>query len=315
MDYVIGIDGGSTKCLLKAKTLDGRTIATLTGETTNHSIVGKQVAQRRISRLISSLIKSFDGSMEDCRCIVVGAAGIDSPQDSLIVETFYDALQFRCSIFCMNDGIMALYAATKGVGVLAISGTGSIVVGRNAKGKVTRSGGYSITINGDEGSSRWMSVMALNHMSKWVDESVPKTPLVRKMIEHFHGFDADKLIQCSTALYRRPINPELALLVYDAAKEGDQAAVSIIKRGAEELFKVAQTVTRKLDFNKEDGFLSGMWGSVFVNNEFFTDEYRKLFTDQYPNAKMIFPSGDAADGAAAMALDYLNGSIDFIDDL
>ena len=58
-----------------------------------------------------------------------------------------------------------------------------------------------------------------------------------------------------------------------------------------------------------------MWGSVFVNNEFFTEEYRSLFTKHYPNAKMIFPNGDAADGASSMALDYLNGCIDFIAEL
>lgn len=315
MDYVIGIDAGSTKCLLKAKDLQGNTIAEKLGYSTNHLIVGVRQAGRHVSELIEALLSEFGGQKADCRCVVVGAAGIDSPKDRLTVEGFYDTLHFRCPIFCMNDGTVALYAATKGVGLLAISGTGSIVVGRNAEGKVTRSGGYSISIMGDEGSSRWIALKALNHMYKWVDESVPTSPLVEKMIEHFNGFDANKLIQCSTSLNRRSINPELALLVYQAAQEGDKVAISILKKGADELFQVARTVVKKLGFDKEESFLSGMWGSVFVKNEFFTNEYKRQFSRYYPNAKIVFPEGDAADGAASIALDYLQNNIPFISDL
>lgn len=313
--YVIGVDGGSTKCLLKAQDLQGNTIAEKIGDTTNHSIVGTHQAAKRVAKLVDALLAEFDGQKENCCCVVVGAAGIDSPQDRLTVEGFYDALRFHCPIFCMNDGTVALYAATKGVGLLAISGTGSIVVGRNKSGKITRSGGYSISIMGDEGSSRWISIMAFNHMSKWVDKSVPTTPLVQKMIKHFHGFDANKLSECSASLYRRSINPEFSLLVHEAAQEGDKAAVAILKKGADELFKVAQTVVKKLEFDKEDSFLSGMWGSVFVNNEIFMNEYTRLFSRKYPNAKIIFPETDAADGAASMALDYLQGNISFIKEL
>ena len=49
-----------------------------------------------------------------------------------------------------------------------------------------------------------------------------------------------------------------------------------------------------------------MWGSVFINNEVFSGEYRRLFSRYYPNAVTAFPIGDAADGAAKMAVDYLN---------
>jgi N-acetylglucosamine kinase-like BadF-type ATPase len=268
-----------------------------------------------VTELIDSLLLEFDGQKADCRCVVVGAAGIDSPGDRLTVEGFYGALAFHCPIFCMNDGSVALYAATRGIGLVAICGTGSIVVGRNAQGKITRSGGYSTAIMGNEGSSLWISLMALNHMSKWVDESVPMTPLVRKMIDHFDGFDANKLIQYSTNLSERSIDPELALLVYEAAREGDEAAIAILRRGASELFQVAQTVVRKLQLEKDPAFLSGVWGSVFVKNEFFLEEYKRLSSRSYPNAKVVFPEGDAADGAATMALDYLRDDIPFISEL
>jgi N-acetylglucosamine kinase-like BadF-type ATPase len=312
---VIGIDGGSTKCLLKAKDLAGSTVAETVGSTTNHLIVGTTQAAERIAGLIDVLLQTFGGTKAACRCVVVGAAGIDSPRDRATVTGLYGALGFECPIFCMNDGSVALYAATRGIGLVSICGTGSIVVGRNSQGKITRSGGHPITIMGNEGSSRWIAVMALRHMSRWVDQSVPMTPLVRKMIDHFQGFDADKLVQLAADLYRHAVDPQLALVVHQAAREGDQAAVDVLNRGAEELFLVAETVVKKLHLDEEPGFLAGVWGSVFVNNEIFLDQYRRLFLRHHPNAQVVFPAGDAADGAAAMATDYLRKGIPFISDL
>jgi len=312
MEYVIGVDGGSTKCLIKAKDIKGNTIAEIQGETTNHMVAGSELAEKRVNKLMSGLLKLFSGKKQDCRCIVVGAAGIDSPKDRVIVEGFYKALKFPCPVFCMNDGMVALHAVTKGVGLVAISGTGSIVVGRNAAGKMTRSGGYSLTIMGNEGSSRWISVMALNYMSKWVDKSVPTSLLVQKIDDFFHGFDAAKLSHSVVDFYKLLLNPELAVLVYEAARGGDKAAISILKKSAAELFKVAQTVVKKLGYKKNDHFTAGMWGSVFVNNDIYSEEYRRLFSGYYPNAVTVFPSGDAADGAASMAMDYLKNDVPLI---
>ncbi|MDR1531182.1 MAG: hypothetical protein LBS62_03195 [Clostridiales bacterium] len=315
MQYVIGVDGGLTHCVIKAKDMDGHTLAEKKGGTTNHSIVGIKRAGRMVAELTSDLLREFNGKRADCKCVVVSATGIDSPRDRLIVEEFYAALQLPCPIFCINDGVVALYEATGGVGMLAISDAGSIVVGRNKEGVTTRSGGYGLTIMSDEGSGRWLSIMALNHMSKWVDGSVPTTPLVENMISYFHGFDSNKLIQCSNNLRRHQIKPEIALMVYQAAEAGDEAAAAILRKGAWELFEVARTVVRKLGFDHEQCFLSGMWGSVFQNSALFADKYKSLFSSEYGNSKLISLDGDGADSAARMALDYLNGKVPFIAEL
>ncbi len=315
MRYMIGVDGGSTKCLIKAKDHQGNTLAVVNGSTTNHLAIGAEQAGRRIHKLVDSLLSQFDGKKEDCDCFVVGAAGIDSPNDKLVVEGLYAALLFPCRVFCMNDAAVALYAATKGEGVLAISGTGSIAIGRNAKGRVTRSGGYPTTIFGDEGSSRWISLQALHHASQWIDGSVPASKLIERIDEYFGGLDANKLVQCAVVLRRRPIDSQLAVLVYEAAREGDAVATDILKRGAAELFSVARTCVTKLGFDSAPFFRSGVWGSVFVNNEIFFGEYKRLFTEHYPQCQVVFPDGDAADGAVMLADDYLAGKVSFIQDL
>ena len=315
MRYVIGIDGGSTKCLLKAQDENGNLLATINGKTTNHLLVGVTEAERRIAKQVGDLIASFDGKKEDCVCVVVGAAGIDSEKDKMIVHGFYNSLLFSCPIFCMNDGSVALYSTIKGVGIQAISGTGSIVVGRNEKGEFTRSGGYPTIIFGNEGSSQWMALYALNYASKYIDGSVGTSLLIEKISNYFNGLNASKLIDCAIALRRRPVDSQLAVLVYEAAKEGDLVAIDIQKKGAIALLEVAETCAKKLGFTKDDAFLSGVWGSVFVNNELFYNAYKDEFITRYPKSKVVFPSGDAADSAVQLAFDYLDGKVDFINDL
>ena len=315
MRYVIGVDGGSTKCLLKAKDCQGNLLASFSGKTTNHLLVGVTEAGRRIAKQVQDLIASFNGNKEDCACVFVGAAGIDSPKDKMTAYGFYNSLLLNCPIFCMNDGNVALYSTTKGVGIQAISGTGSIVVGRNAAGATTRSGGYPSTIYGNEGSSQWIAHYALNHTSKYLDGSVGVSPLIEKVDSYFNGLTVNKLIDCAIALRRRPVDSQLAVLVCEAAKEGDPAAIRIQQKGAHELIDVAETCVNKLGFARDEAFLSGVWGSVFVNNELFFDAYREEFLRRFPASRVVFPSGDAADGAVQLALDYLDGKVDFIESL
>ena len=315
MRYVIGVDGGSTKSLMKAKDMNGKLLAQSRSKTTNHLLIGTVEAEKRITKQVNELIDSFGGKKEDCACIVVGAAGIDSFNDKLIVDGFYNALLFGCPVFCMNDGNVALYATTKGIGILSISGTGSITVGRNADGKVTRSGGYPSIIFGNEGSSQWIALSALNYASQWIDGSVDSSPLIEKLHGYFKGLDSSKLIECAVALRRRPVDSNLSILVYEAAKAGDVAAQEILKKAAIALVNVASTCVKKLGWKRDDTFPSGVWGRVFVKNEYFFQSYKEDFLSRYPNSEVMFPVGDAADGATQLALDYLGGKADFIETL
>ena len=105
------------------------------------------------------------------------------------------------------------------------------------------------------------------------------------------------------------------MLVCEAAKGGDQAAIAIQEKGARELADVAETCVKKLGFDRESEFLAGVWGSVFEKNKLFFKSYQQELTSRYPNCKVVFPEGDAADGAVGLAYDCLQGKVEFINDL
>lgn len=247
--------------------------------------------------------------------MLVGAAGIDSPKTKQIFVESFALPHMLCPVICLNDGMVALYTVTKGLGVLSVADRGSIAVGRNSQGKITRSGGYPITILGNEGSAQWIALNAMRHASLWLDGSMEKTPLIDKMEDHFHGLDIEKLTESANALRRRTIDTGLADLVMAAAQEGDTAAAQILRRGAGELFQVADSCVRKLGFQNEEHFLSGIWGSVFKHSEIYRSEYTRLFLKHYPNSSLVVPERDEAEGAALMALDYLADKIPYLSSL
>jgi Predicted N-acetylglucosamine kinase len=315
LEYVIGIESGLQECILTAMDMDGNVLKRKIGRTTNHLTIGKKAAQARVNTMVDELLESLNATKAGCRCIIVGAAGVDSPNMKTIIADYYMSLKMPCPSFCLNDGSVALYATTRGLGVLAISDVGSIAVGRNLSGKITRSGGYPVTIFGNEGSGQWIALSAMRLASQWIDGSIDKTPLIEMIDAYFRGLDVNKLTECSNALRRRPIDISIAHLVIDASEQGDAMAVSLLKSSAQALFEVTDTTVKKLHFDSEPSFLSGVWGSIFTRSSVYFNEYKALFEKRYPNSNVVFPDRDTADAAAQMALAYLNGEIPFINDL
>lgn len=313
--YVLGIESGLHACVMTAMDMDGHMLVRRTGRSTNPMTIGKKAAEVRLAAMADETLAAIGAERSGCRLVIVGAAGIDSPDSKRTAAELYASLRFICPVFCLNDGSVALYATTKGLGVMAISDLGSIAVGRNASGSITRSGGYPISIFGNEGSGQWIALSAMRQASRWLDGSMPETLLISKIDAYFKGLDANKMTECANALRRRPIDLRIAQLVYDAAQEGDQAAIDLLTDAARALFDVTETCVAKLGLADAPTFLSGVWGSVFTGSSVFFDEYRSLFQHKYPQSQVVYPESDTSGAAAQMALEYLDGGIPFINDL
>ena len=86
--------------------------------------------------------------------LVVASRGLWTPDERRILERALRGLAARVHV--ISDAQAALLGALgRKPGVLLLSGTGSIVVGRNARGRWARAGGLG-PILGDEGSGFWL---------------------------------------------------------------------------------------------------------------------------------------------------------------
>lgn len=310
--FVVGISSKLDETSAVATDLEGNVLGALKGKSCSHVTVGRSIAQRRAIEMIDDLLLSFGGRRDRCQCLLVGAAGIDSPKTKLLATECFAAAHMLCPVLCLNDGNVALYTTTRGLGIVAVSGKGSIVVGRNARGEIARCGGYPITIRGDEGSAQWIALEAMHLASRWLDGSVGKSPLIVRMDRHFGGLDIEKMTECARALRRRPVDTLLARLVVDSAREGDETAIQILEKGAEALFEVAQTCAMKLGFSREAAFLSGVWGDMFAQSDVYLQAYTRLFQTHYPLSRIVCTGQEEARSSAKMAIDYLRGDIPYI---
>lgn len=304
MKYVLGIDSGGTKYLIKACGMDGQVLSIHIGQPAYHSRIGAEEAFRRIHQSIRACLKAFHGSPEDCRAITVGAAGLDVPGDEKDIEAIYRRLEgFDCPLQVVNDAQLAHHAVTGGVGVVVIAGTGSIAYGRDAAGRECRVGGWPPVIGGDEGSGTWIACQALAHFSRVLDGAEPPAALYDHLKTRLALQSGQDLMRVATEVEKRTFkDPGLSQWVNEAADAGDLAAGDILRRAGAITAELAKAVIRQLDFDPEAPFTVGAWGSAIVKSQRHFDAFTQSLLKAYPRVQTHVASCDAADAALQMAL-------------
>ncbi|MBL0058109.1 MAG: hypothetical protein IPP35_03120 [Elusimicrobia bacterium] len=126
------------------------------------------------------------------------------------------------SVSVMSDVELALHAAfgRSGRGILVVAGTGSMAVGRTARGRLKRAGGLG-PAQGDEGSGWWMGKEYQRRRSgaRRTEEESPPTPAT---VRRTAGLAARVLRRAATdplcAQIRREAQEHIAELVISVAK-------------------------------------------------------------------------------------------------
>jgi glucosamine kinase len=134
---VIGIDGGGTYTRVIAADLSGRVLATAKSDAASPF---KSVhAEENVRSAIIEVLSEAGHAPSDVVQLVAGIAGLDSPEDQEWAEKFTAVPGLDCPRIHVNDAVVAHAGALKSQpGIIAISGTGSIVFGVNEAGRHIR---------------------------------------------------------------------------------------------------------------------------------------------------------------------------------
>jgi len=302
--YVLGIDSGGSKFLVKACGMDGAVIGEHTGDPAPHYRLPRDELLARVGGHIDRCLAQFGGRREDCAWVVCGTTGIDADSDRDLVRGIYAALEgFDCPMRFVNDAEVAHFAVTGGVGAVVIAGTGSVAFGRNAAGETARSGGWPIAILGDEGSGTWVGRRALHHLTLWFDERVPSTTLTERLCQRLGIERREDLMGVCVQIERMTWrDPGVAAIVDEAASAGDPYAMGILDDAAGQTFGLVDAVIRRLRLHQEPTFRVGAWGSAIVRSQAHFDAFRTRLEARYHNVEVVIADVDAATGACRMAL-------------
>lgn len=307
MQYVIGIDGGGTKTLLKIADMEGQMLAECEGGPSNINSIGKAQAAKVLHELILKGISSINETQSHCKAICVGTAGVDRTDEKEVMEGIIKSTGYGGKTIITNDAVTSLYGAIgSGEGIIVISGTGSICYGRNSSGMVCRAGGWGHII-GDEGSGYEIGVKALKAVMRSYDKRADATLLTDMILKSLRLKNPEDLIEY---VYRSGAGKKeiasIARIVDEAYKMGDAAAKNILKGAAYELFLCCRTVVEKLGLQNKRAAIA-LSGSVMTKNKYIFDEFSALIRKSYPCLNLCSAKYDSAWGAVLIALNAAEG--------
>ena len=183
---------------------------------------------------------------------------------------------------------------------MLISGTGMIVVGRDANGREHRCGGWGWRLDG-AGSAFDIGQQALQLSVKMADGRAADGPL-RQWLWNALGCHSAADLKALVVSPGHGIadQAKLAPLVDKAAAAEDAAALTILNRSAAALAEATAATAKELNLNTP---LLSARGGALEHLPLFHQLVKDRVIDLLPGSRWHSASGDACDGALACALD------------
>ena len=203
----------------------------------------------------------------------------------------------------VTSSLIALEGALLGApGVVIVSGTGSVVLGKQPTGKLIKVGGWGPLL-GNEGSAQWVAREALRAAARATDGTGPETLLVEALRRQFGVRAFERIID---VVYEHPMNPAelgaLAPLVATAAQRGDRIALDIFRRAGQELAVQAARAIRLLGIKQPS---VSYQGSMFRAGQILLGSLRTSLKRLAPQALLVEPALPPIGGAFRLALGAL----------
>jgi N-acetylglucosamine kinase-like BadF-type ATPase len=271
--YLLGVDGGGTSTVAWISDLHGNVLARAVSGPSNSKAVGLEAARQALIDAITCARAAANLSAQPALAACFGLAGLDRGGEKRDLQAWVQEMNWADRLVLVNDGDLLLAAGTpEGWGIGAISGTGSIVVGRAPTGAMARAGGWG-HLFGDEGSGYWVVLEALRRLARVSDgrepggEALAQDPLCVKFL---HDQKVDRPSDLVTAIYADGVDrarlARMAPLVTAAADEGSGAAREILDRAALELARAVIAVHQSLDLKPTEPYPLVLAGSFLLSS-------------------------------------------------
>lgn len=242
MAYFIGIDAGGTKtrCVLADE-------SKVLGRAECGSIklmrVGEAEATARLRRLLEETAAAAGVSLQSVTRSCVGIGGVSIPAVREWCDTQMRAMVSGEVEVCGDEEIALDGAFRGGPGILAVSGTGSIFLGRSADGTMYPAGGWGPVL-ADEGSGWWIGLEAVR-AGFWAKDRGIKTNILAEVQNAWGLGSLGEVVEKGND---RP-GPDFAALVplvVRCAEGGDDIARAVLEQAGADLAELITLVAVKM---------------------------------------------------------------------
>jgi len=235
-EIVVGIDGGGTYTRVMAADLTGQVLAYAQAGPASPNKSDR--ALENVQQAIQEVLARAGRSPEEVVALVGGMAGLDSPGDQEWAARFTALPGIECARTHVNDAVVAHAGALQGrPGIIAISGTGSIVLGVTEEARHIRNydfGHYA------HSAARHLAFDAIYYLLVG-DMQLQDDDLIRQILAFWHVADIGMLRDLGLSCFvpdrneRTRVLGELAPIVTEAAWNGSPMARTVCDKAADAL--------------------------------------------------------------------------------
>jgi len=341
----IGFDSGGSRTSYAFNRGEGAIV--VSGNEAGASIANARDASS-MGRTVCWIAEVIRSQPDDDICAWIGAAGFSASTSSAIVQEFAEPMRElgkwmeqedrQCRVFIANDAVSILKSPPLlGAGVVAIVGTGSVVMGAHpmCEEGVVKRGGYEWLVS-DEGSGVWMTLQSTRLLLHDIQSRGPSeyhSALLDRLADYF-GVSEDEiadipsshralakidLVARRMAASRSDAKRFFARFVYphifdlaslESGRAHDPIAAEVINQSVEQIAEEVSAVAEILaahtadEPNLRERLPLVVGGSIAAN-----PLYEQLFRARISSATRFISSvdmtGDSADDFADLAYHYL----------
>ena len=251
MSVILAIDGGGSRTRCLAVNRAGNTIGEATSGPSNHLLVDKNTVAQSLAEAIETCLVTARLARTDIACLSAGLAGVDydgtgaAEMKELLAEMGFTEPVINGDMVIAHAGALRASA-----GVVALSGTGSCVLGIGSNGKRVKVGGWG-PVYGDEGSAYRIGEMSLRAAARAYDGRGPETALVEALTSALNVIDFPQTV---SRVYVEAMEPReiaaLSRVAYEVAEAGDEVAREIFLQAGDELAESVSAALRQLDLDE-----------------------------------------------------------------
>ncbi|MFB7512833.1 N-acetylglucosamine kinase [Streptomyces sp. NPDC056144] len=300
---LLAIDAGNSKTDAAVLTPDGTVLGTARGGGFQPQTVGVATAVDGLAEIVGRACAAAGAAVEFAH-VTACLANADLPQEEAELQSELLTRGWSGSVRVHNDTFAILRAGLdEPRGVAVVCGAGINCVGMTPDGRTARFAAVG-KISGDWGGGAGLSLEALWHAARAEDGRGEPTDLARALPAHFDLLTMAELIE---ALHLGHIpherRYELTPILFRVAAAGDQVALALVHRLAEEVVALAAVALGRLDLLDEEAPVM-LGGSVLAaRHPQLEDRITELLTARAPKATIRFVTAPPVLGAGLLALD------------
>ncbi len=281
----LGVDIGASKSHALIADENGKAIGFGKGGPGNHEVVGYNGLSAVLEQITQDALAMANIEKEQVAGAGFGVAGYDWPGERQDTLQAIGTLGLQSPVEAVNDTIIGLLAGTSaGWGVATVAGTGTNCWGWDLKrntGRVTGMGWLFGEVGGG-GDVVAAAVRAIAY--EWAGRG-PQTALTTVFLKHTGAHDTLDFLEGLT-LGRIHLGARMAPLVFEVARQGDQAAIEAIRWVGQQLGEMTVGVIHQLKF-EDLSFEIVMVGSLYDGGPLIIDPMKETVLKTAPKAKLV----------------------------